>query len=152
MVLFTLLFDQLTKFFALQSLSADTSLPVIKGFFHLTLVRNPGIAFGFFQSHQNFLTVLISASLVVLIFIAHRMYGADSAAASGGDKPTMARLSLALILGGAIGNWIDRLRFQAVIDFLDFRVWPVFNVADSAITIGVALYVVLLIRGGGRTT
>jgi len=58
----------------------------------------------------------------------------------------MARFGIALILGGAIGNWIDRIRFGAVIDFLDFRVWPIFNVADSAITAGVFLYLILIIK------
>ena len=57
------------------------------------------------------------------------------------------RLAFALILGGAVGNWIDRLRFGSVIDFLDFRVWPVFNIADSAITIGVVWYLLILMRG-----
>ena len=55
-------------------------------------------------------------------------------------------LGLALILGGAIGNWIDRIRYQAVVDFLDFRIWPVFNIADSAITIGVAFYIILFFK------
>ena len=62
------------------------------------------------------------------------------------SKSAGGRAAFALILGGAIGNWIDRIRFGAVIDFLDFRVWPVFNIADSAITIGVALYLLLLLK------
>jgi len=66
------------------------------------------------------------------------------------EKEKVARFGLALILGGAFGNWIDRVRFGAVVDFLDFRVWPVFNVADSAITVGVAVYLILLFRKSGH--
>ncbi len=80
--------------------------------------------------------VLISASLLFLLFWGFRAK----------DLPVAQRVGLALILGGAIGNWIDRIRFGAVIDFLDFRIWPVFNLADSAITIGVSIYLLLLIR------
>lgn len=79
---------------------------------------------------------LITVSLLLLGVWAVRV----EARSSGG------RLAFALILGGAVGNWIDRLRFGAVIDFLDFRVWPVFNIADSAITLGVVLYLFLLLR------
>jgi len=122
--------DQLTKYLALTFLSEFESIPLIPNVFHLTLVRNSGVAFGLFRDHQSVLFLLITISLIVLfvwgLFIQH--------------KPGSMRWSLALILGGAVGNWIDRLRFKAVIDFLDFRVWPVFNVADSAITLGVAIY------------
>lgn len=62
------------------------------------------------------------------------------------QESRLAKWGMALILGGAIGNWIDRVRFGAVIDFFDFRVWPVFNVADSAITVGVVLYFFLILR------
>ena len=61
------------------------------------------------------------------------------------------RWALSLILGGAIGNWIDRLRFEAVIDFIDFRIWPVFNIADTAITIGVCLYFIRVLMSKEKT-
>lgn len=130
-------------------------MPVISGIFHLTLVQNTGIAFGFFRRHEAVLLLLITLSIGVLFFLGHRMCRSGTAAKLSGSvsepkvqrpAPTLARWGLALILGGAIGNWIDRLRFGAVIDFLDFRVWPVFNLADSAITIGVGLYLLMLIR------
>ncbi len=128
--------DQGSKAFALRSLSLHQSVPVIQDVFHFTLVHNTGIAFGFFREHPGLLLILITLSLVLLGIWAVRME----------SQSPWGRLTFALILGGAIGNWIDRLRFGSVIDFLDFRVWPVFNLADSAITIGVVLYLLLLLR------
>jgi signal peptidase II len=101
----------------------------------LTLVKNPGVAFGLFSGYAPVLFTVITVSLVFLFLIANRSHGTAAHGTS-----TVDRWALSLILGGAIGNWIDRLRFEAVIDFLDFRVWPVFNIADTAITIGVCLY------------
>ena len=136
MGLFVVLLDQFTKYLALTFLSGHDSLPIFPGIFHLTFVRNTGIAFGFFREHESLLLVFISLSLIVLIIWGLRMPPGQ----------LFQRWGLALILGGAIGNWIDRLRFGAVIDFFDFRVWPVFNVADSAITIGVVLYLLVFLK------
>ena len=130
------LLDQLTKFLALRLLHETGGIPVIPHIFHLTLVHNTGIAFGFFRQHPSILLILISMSLLLLFF-----WGCWKTNFSSPQ-----RFALALILGGAVGNWVDRLRFGAVIDFLDFRVWPVFNIADSAITLGVAIFAVLLLK------
>ncbi len=131
------LLDQLTKFFALTCLASVETVPVIPNIFHLTLVHNTGIAFGFFQG-SRLLPAAITLSLIVLT-----VWGAKSA--KHGQKPAES-LALAVILGGAIGNWLDRLRLGAVTDFLDFRIWPVFNIADSAITVGVCFYLWMLLR------
>ena len=128
-------FDQLSKFLALQYLSPQTSISVIPQVLDLTLVRNRGVAFGLFSDRAPVLFTVITISLVFLFVIANR---SQSGLASGASR--INRWALSLILGGAIGNWIDRLRFAAVIDFIDFRVWPVFNLADAAITTGVAIY------------
>jgi signal peptidase II len=133
-VFLVVVLDQLSKGIILHTLALHDSQPILPGVFHLTLVYNTGIAFGFFKEHSNLLFFLISGSLVFLLLWGVRLRRAHSLAGFG----------LALILGGAIGNWIDRMRFGAVIDFLDFRVWPVFNLADSAISIGVGLYLVLV--------
>jgi signal peptidase II len=127
---FVFLLDQLTKFLAFRLLSGTDTLPVIPNFFHLTLVHNTGIAFGFFRQHPEILLILITISLVFLF-----IWGWKNT-----ELPKFQRHALAMILGGAVGNWLDRVRFGAVIDFLDFRIWPVFNIADSAITIGVTLF------------
>ncbi len=133
--------DQLSKFFALQYLSPQTSVPLIPQILDLTLVRNPGVAFGLFSSYAPALFAVITVSLVFLFLIANRSRGTS----------IVDRWALSLILGGAIGNWIDRLRFKAVIDFIDFRVWPVFNIADTAITIGVCLYFIRVLTAKEKT-
>ena len=129
------LIDQLSKFLVLKYLSPQASVTLIPQVLDLTLVRNSGVAFGLFSGYAPALFTVITISLVFLFLIVNRAHSKASSGASNAD-----RWALSLILGGAIGNWIDRLRFAAVIDFIDFRVWPVFNIADTAITIGVALY------------
>lgn len=124
----------MTKAASVFFLSAGNSISVLDGIFHLTLVYNTGIAFGFFKDHPSLLLTLITLSLVLLIFWGMKIR----------QSSRLARAGLGLILGGAVGNWIDRIRVGAVIDFLDFRIWPVFNFADTAISVGVGLYLLLL--------
>ena len=135
--LLILLLDQATKFAAITFLTETGSVPVLQGIFHLTLVHNTGVAFGLFREHGAILLGMITLSVVLLSLWAHYILRAG----------VLMETSLALILGGAVGNWIDRLRLGSVVDFLDFRIWPVFNVADTAISIGVALYCFLLLKG-----
>lgn len=130
--------DQLTKFWVLRELSPGQSIPVIKNVFHLTCVLNSGAAFGILKG-RVYILILIAAAVIILILINLRRI-----------KLPPVKIALALILSGAVSNLIDRLRLNAVIDFLDFRVWPVFNVADSAITIGAVLlaYSILIHKPG----
>jgi len=128
--LFILFLDQSSKLLAVRSLLLNQSLPLIKGIFHLTLIHNRGAAFGILKN-QTPLFIFISISAVILIYLALRNNKCKGY--------TFYNISLALILAGALGNLIDRIRLGCVIDFLDFRIWPVFNVADSAITIGAIL-------------
>jgi signal peptidase II len=122
--------DQLSKFFVSKNLSLHESLPVLKGILYLSLVHNRGAAFGIFKGSLSWFifTALFAIALILFDLKRERL-----------DKLSLYTFSLALILGGAAGNLLDRLRFGYVVDFLDFRVWPVFNVADSAITIGAIL-------------
>jgi signal peptidase II len=99
----------------------------ITSFFYVTHVHNTGSAFGLFQGNNNALFLL---ALVILGFL---FYSARGFYEEGG---LCGEIGVALVLGGALGNLIDRIQFGHVIDFLDFRIWPVFNVADSAITVG----------------
>lgn len=140
------LIDQFSKFLALQYLSPQNSVPLIPHVLDLTLIRNPGVAFGLFSGYAPILFTIITVSLVFLFLIANRSHGTAAHGTSLAD-----RWALSLILGGAIGNWIDRLRFEAVIDFLDFRIWPVFNFADTAITVGVGLYFIRVLFSKEKT-
>ncbi|PYO54667.1 MAG: signal peptidase II [Candidatus Rokuibacteriota bacterium] len=136
--LVVLILDQLTKAAALRQLSPGTPVGVVDGFFSLTLVMNPGLAFGMLSSTPTawrwIVGLLSAAALSVLAMVGVRLLP------TGG---WMTRLALGFIFGGAVGNLIDRGRFGAVVDFLDFHWrgyhWPAFNVADSAISVGVAL-------------
>ncbi len=123
-----LFLDQFSKFLAVRFLQLNTPVALIKNFLYLTLVHNRGAAFGMFRN-QLLIFVLISIFAIALIF--YHLKNKKNSALSG--------IALSLILAGAIGNLIDRLRFGFVIDFLDLRVWPVFNLADSAITIAAFL-------------
>lgn len=128
-----LIFDQTTKVLVARYLP-DTSVPVIRGVLHITYTKNPGGAFGILQSYAGLLTILtICGICLILIIVRHR------------PMHTPQAVSLALMLGGAAGNLIDRLIFDSVLDFIDFRIWPVFNLADVAITGGAILLICTLI-------
>ncbi len=126
-----LFMDRLSKAIALHSLTYGQSVPVVPNIFHFTLVYNKGAAFGILQN-SAFLFVIISLVSIFCILFLVLFKPAKI-------KSVWMKLALALILSGAIGNLVDRIRFSYVIDFLDFRIWPVFNIADSAITVGAAL-------------
>jgi len=138
--------DQLTKLLILQYLPLHSSLEIIPGFFNLVHVRNPGGAFSIFAGANSALRQGLFMGLTVFIVIVLLF-------AYGKLRPEdrWTRTSYALIVGGALGNLVDRLRFGEVIDFLDCYVgayhWPAFNVADSAITVGALMLVVSLLRG-----
>jgi len=125
----TLAADQITKFLVAASFAPGDSLPVIPPILHLTYVQNTGAAFGLLRGHHAFFIV---CSLLVIGWIIWELRGKPSLDASS-------RWGFALVLGGAAGNLVDRLRLGWVIDFIDLRVWPVFNVGDTAITVGVTL-------------
>ncbi len=110
-------------------------MPLLDGPICIAPTRNPGGAFGLFQSWAGLLTVITVAVVVVIVLLTRR----------GVPLHPLAGTALALQLGGALGNLIDRLRLGYVLDFIDVRVWPVFNIADSAITLGVLLLVGYLI-------
>ena len=112
--------DQLTKFVVQQEMALHESIPVIPGFFHITYILNKGAAFGILE-HQQWLFLII-ALILFLLYGVFRKKMPKNPAVSGGAG---------LLLGGAFAG--------AVTDFFDFRIWPVFNVADIGIVVGVAL-------------
>jgi signal peptidase II len=137
--------DQLTKWLVARQIPLYSSRKVIPGFFSLTHIRNKGAIFGFFShsaSDAVFLA-LVAASLVALALVVY--YFVKTPAAERGTK-----LALSLILAGALGNQVDRLVRGYVIDFLDLYVqnrhWPFFNIADSCITVGAVLLLIMLLK------
>ena len=127
--------DRLTKYVLFRNLSLGESVKVVPGLFHITLVLNSGAAFGLFKGRSVFFTVSTALVIVFICFYILR----------GGCKDLLTLTALGLVLGGAAGNLIDRVLFGYVIDFLDFRIWPVFNIADASITIGAFILAVRLI-------
>ena len=144
-LVFIIVFDQLTKGVINRTMPLHHSIPIIDGLFSLTYVRNTGAAFGLFAgSHEAFrLPFLILVSMIAIGVIGVMLKRLQ-------EKETGLITALAFILGGAIGNLIDRILYGEVVDFLDFYWstyhWPAFNLADSFITIGVAITLFFLMR------
>ena len=133
--------DQLTKVLLVSRLHPGDSRPLLTPILHLTYVQNTGAAFGLFKGQQ---AIVIAISLAVIGWIIWEFRRPFAHVAPAGWW------GAGLVLGGAVGNLIDRLRLGYVIDFIDLRVWPVFNLGDSAITIGVALLILATLRPARR--
>ncbi|MFA5976477.1 MAG: signal peptidase II [Elusimicrobiota bacterium] len=133
---FVILLDRLSKWWVMSRFQLGESR-VLTHYFWLTYVQNTGTAFGMFQENNKALLIFSIVILGVLL------YGARGLSERGG---LWSALGVALVLGGAVGNMIDRIHYGRVIDFLDFRIWPVFNVADSAITLGACALMIGLRR------
>ncbi|MGI8826818.1 MAG: signal peptidase II [Chloroflexota bacterium] len=118
--------DQLSKAIAVHALTKGRIVPVAGGLVQLNLTLNTGAAFGLFRQAGD-VFVAIALAVVLVLVVLHRRVSMMS---------TASRLALGLIAGGATGNALDRVRLGYVVDFVDFRWWPVFNLADSAIVLG----------------
>ena len=136
-VLFLLL-DQLVKYLVRASMTLGQSIPVVPGLFHLTYIENPGAAFGIL-SNQRILFLLMTAVIVGILFYLYLHLR---------NPRSLTAFSLGLVISGALGNFIDRFFRGTVTDLFDFRIWPVFNIADICICIGLALLCYLLIIKG----
>ena len=135
-VLITVL-DQFAKYLAVGGLSGVSTIPLIKNIFHLTYCENSGAGFGVFANHTNLLSIasiLVVAFVLVYVFVKR-------------PKDKLLNLSLMFMIGGAVGNLIDRIRLGYVVDFLDFCLidFPIFNVADCFITVGAVILAVYII-------
>ena len=124
--------DQYTKHVVVTTFAPGESREVVPHLLYWTYVQNHRGAFGLFGS-QTWLLVAMALAVLALFFFAFR----DAAA-----KSPLVRVAFGAIVGGAIGNIVDRFHYGSVVDFIDLRWWPVFNVADSCITIGVALLII----------
>lgn len=139
-----IILDQLTKLYIHGSFGLGETVPVIKDIFHITYVRNTGAAFGMFHDSSKafrdaFFLSMPPIALAIILYMLRSVANDDR----------WQIFSLSLIFGGAIGNYIDRLRFGYVIDFLDIHYhdywsYPAFNIADSGIVVGVGLLLVLM--------
>lgn len=140
-----IVFDQITKIYIHTKFQLGESVVIIKNFFNFTYVRNYGAAFGFLaESHPTFREIFFLSmppiAIIIIVMILRTVRDNDFLQISG----------LALICGGALGNYIDRLNYRYVIDFLDFHFYnkysyPAFNIADSAIVCGVGILILVMI-------
>jgi signal peptidase II len=131
-----LILDQFTKYLAWTYLLEIGSMPLILNIFHLTYVENTGAAFSLLSGKTSFFVLVTVIALAASLYVFFRIE----------QKWVLLRVGLALVMGGALGNLIDRIRLGFVIDFLDLRIWPVFNIADCAIVVGVVLIAWVLCR------
>lgn len=135
--------DQISKWIVVQNMSLGESIPLLEGVLYWTSHRNAGAAFGILQNQRWFFIIITIIIIIGLIYYIYQMK----------DKKRLLPFSLALILGGAIGNFIDRLLFGEVVDFIDVRInlgsfywnFPIFNIADSALVVGVSLLILDMI-------
>lgn len=132
-----IILDQVSKWWILSIVMQPPQRVPVTGFFDLVLVMNRGVSFGMLGGAPSWVaSALIVFAILLAVALGIWMWRAEN---------MLLGLSLGLVVGGAIGNVIDRIRFGAVVDFLDFYVgnyhWPAFNVADSAITVGVILLI-----------
>lgn len=135
--------DQLSKTWLRSNLATGESLPET-GLFRLTHVQNTGAAFGLFQDQTFPLTIVAIVGIVVLLLFALLFSRRFPFLAS-----RLGKLALGLVLGGTVGNLADRLNLGYVTDFIDIGIWPAFNVADSAIVVGVILFAYSLLSLAG---
>ncbi len=148
-ILALLSIDQLTKALIARSILFQSSKSIIPGFFNLTHIRNRGAIFGFFSHSESrvLFIILTLVSLVALGLVIYYFFKTPS-------SQILMKISLSVILAGALGNLMDRLFRGYVIDFLDFHIknwhWPSFNVADACITIGAFLLIFILVFKRGK--
>ena len=122
--------DRFFKIWVSLRLKEGEGFPVLKGVFHVTRVNNTGAAFGLWKNASYF---LIGVTVLSALAIFYYLFGPPGT----GKERSKNFYGWSFVLGGALGNLYDRVRFGFVVDFLDFRVWPVFNVADASICLGV---------------
>ncbi|MCC6933943.1 MAG: signal peptidase II [Deltaproteobacteria bacterium] len=139
-----LVLDQVTKYWAAITLAEGKGIEVIPGLFNFTLVYNRGAAFGMFSQLPDLPRRLILGVVsIIALFVVFRFMLQDA------KKDKSSLIGLVMILSGAVGNIIDRFRFDSVVDFLDFYIgtyhWPAFNIADSSICVGVAILLIKML-------
>lgn len=131
-----LVLDQVSKYYVMNHFVIGESVSVIQNVFHLTYIINRGAAFGML-ANQRWFFLVVAFILIIVYAIYHKKVNRG---------PISLRIGSALLISGAIGNGIDRYVLHGVVDFFDFRIWPIFNVADIGICVGVACIIYHLLR------
>lgn len=121
--------DQLSKYYIQSTMMLGESIPVWEDIFHITYILNPGAAFGMMANQTAFFIVLALAIVGAVIYFYPTIR----------RESRVMKLGIGLLLGGAIGNLIDRVQIGMVVDFFDFRIWPIFNIADIGIVCGAGI-------------
>ncbi|WP_177503127.1 signal peptidase II [Anaerosinus sp.] len=129
-----ILLDQISKFLIENSMELGDSIPVIEGIFHITYILNPGAAFGILENQRLFFILIATIMILMTGYIYPRIP----------QKSKMLRLGVGMLFGGAVGNLIDRIRTGLVVDFFDFKIWPIFNIADIFIVVGVGMIIIAM--------
>ena len=136
-----LIADQAVKHLVRTTMVQGQSIPIIENIFHITYIENPGAAFGILANQRMLFLILTAVIVGVMIYLY----------CSLSNKKSLTAISLGIVVSGAIGNFIDRFMQGTVTDFLDFRIWPIFNIADIAICVGLALICYFLIISNQET-
>ncbi|MEA5091344.1 Lipoprotein signal peptidase [bioreactor metagenome] len=135
-VFVVVMLDQITKYMIVRNMTEGMSIPIIDQVFHLTFVLNPGAAFGMLEHNREFFIIMAIVVLMFVVYMRKKIL----------EEPLPIQIGIALFVGGALGNLIDRMKTGLVVDFFDFRIWPVFNIADIAICLGVGVMIWSIIR------
>lgn len=144
-ILIIVILDQISKYFVVKLVQPVFTIPIIQNVFHLTYAENTGAAFSILSNRLPVLTIMNGIFIIFLVFYQYRMIRSKGS--------PMFIMSLSFIIGGALGNMLDRLRLGYVVDFFDFRLinFAIFNVADSFIVIGaILLMIMILIEEKGK--
>ena len=130
-----IILDQFVKYLIQANISLNHTVPIIDGIFHLTYINNSGAAFSIFQNQTKLLIILpLIVTIMVLVYILKKRK----------TEHWAILLSMSLIAAGGIGNLIDRIAYGHVVDFFDFRVFPIFNVADISVSVGCGLLLIYM--------
>ena len=139
-IIFIIILDQCSKFLAVHYVKPHITIPLIENVFHLTYVENTGAAFSILSNKLPLLTIITTIFIIALFIYLYKLI-------SKNQSSRLLSLSLAFIIGGALGNFLDRIRIGYVVDFFDFRLinFAIFNVADCLIVVGSILLIILII-------
>ncbi len=134
-VFLIILFDQIVKYVIESNMFIGQSVAILPNIFHLTYILNPGAAFGILTNQRYFFIIIAIFLLAIIIYFRKQILKMSKSL----------QIGIAMLSGGAVGNMIDRIFIGKVIDYIDFRVWPIFNLADVSIVLGCIIIIYKLL-------